>query len=287
MNGEIRINCLECPKRGKGPDRKKHLNINPAMNKAHCWRCEFGTHNAEAWCERNGIVINATWGLAEQIERPKIKLPPEYTQDFTRHTMFGKQALQYLTRRHITPALIAAYDIGHCPTGRYAQRIIIPVYENGVLVTFQGRDWTELKGKDERHRGATGGAPSAMFNLDRAAQSRVLLLVEGPFDALRIPKYGVGILGKGWNAEKRAKVLRAKPTVVLVCMDRDAIDQDQLIHEDLAGCIPYVQTVTLDPAAKDLGEATAEQLAPVERLCQKAALAAARVARAPQRNVAA
>jgi DNA primase len=287
--GEQRFNCPECPKRGHGTDRKRHLNVNVAKGVLHCFRCGFGKGViAEKYCQENGLDVQGDWAaFTEQRTRPPLRLPEEYTTDFTSKTMFGPKALNYLLSRGLTRTLVAAYDIGHCPTGSHHHRVIVPVYEAGMLVNWQGRDWTgaqELRhmGPHEKHGKPD---PNSMFNFARVAKTGVILLVEGIYDALRIPEHGVGILGKGWSPEKRAQVLRAKPTTVYVCLDADAKVEDQRIHEDLAGCVPHVESITLSAATKDLGAASRQEVARVRQMCRAAVVAAKKFAVLPGREV--
>lgn len=278
MNGEQHFKCPECPKRGKGPDRKKHLSVNVSKGVLHCFRCGFGKGvNAERYCQEHNLDVDGEWGTWSPINRTlqPLRLPNEYTTDFTKKTLFGPETLQYLLKRGLSRELIAAYDIGHCPSGTHHHRIILPVYENGILVNFQGRDWSGVQepkylGPFEHH-----GKPDtdAMFNLPRAARSGVVVLVEGIFDALRLPDHAVALLGKGgWTAAKHSRLLAAKPVCVYLCLDDDAREEEQQIHEDLAGCIPHVETIKL--AAHDLGSAGTAEMVRVRRLCKAAATAA-------------
>lgn len=267
---ELKFKCPFCHRRGLSPDRKRHLYVNPTTNKAHCFRCGYGTNHAHSVAEREGLDVESSLWEACTTESTKnydtCTLPPEYSNDWS--TTHGNNALQYLQSRGLSLPLISGYQLGYCSTGSYANRIITPVYEKGVLVFFQARDWTDLQ--TPKYLGPAGKGRDALFNLDRPAKKGVLLLVEGTFDALQIPKYGVALLGKSLSNAKINKIIAAKPKAVIILLDTDAAVNASKIREKIEGSIPIVSCLRLG-RSKDLGDATREEVEATTAICNKIA----------------
>jgi DNA primase len=273
---EKQFNCPFCPRNGKTRDTKKHLHVNPIKNKAHCFRCGYSSLNAKRMAEIERLDIEPSlWVIlndANQPARPSLRLPAEYTTEW-RRILWGPQAYDYLRRRGLSDMDIAVYEIGHCSSGYFAQRVIVPVYDNGDLVYFQARDWTGRA--PIKYLGPSGYEQGVLFNFDRAAESGVLLLVEGIFDALRLPAYAVALLGKRLQAQQQARIVAAKPRTVFIFLDSDADEQAERIKGQLVNPSRQVHVLRL-PGIKDLGEAPADVVDSLDDLCATTARAAAR-----------
>ena len=104
--------------------------------------------------------------------------------------------------------LAKRYGLRFAPNGKFSYRIIVPIYIDGVLVNWTGRTIAmsdELRYKSlstDPEKAAEQGLPTALKNikhtfldLDSIRQGgKLLVLTEGPFDALR-----VGILGESYG----------------------------------------------------------------------------------------
>lgn len=150
--------------------------------------------------------------------------------------------LKYLARRHISPELAAARGIGYSERGYYGKRIIIPVKSDGVLYTFIARTvlaacpscTQRLDACTCRPRKfpkvltpptSNGARPSlTLYNIDsvRRSASPRLVVVEGVFDALRLPTEAVALLGSSASSTQVALIAgiaRGRP--VTLCLDGD------------------------------------------------------------------
>lgn len=128
--------------------------------------------------------------------------------------------LKYLARRHISPELARSRGLGYATSGRYAWRVIVPVENDGKLYTFIARTiLTQCPNCTERLDDCTcqprrfpkvltppskdGAAPRhTLFNLDAVSRSasRRVVVVEGVFDALRLPNEAVALMGSSASA---------------------------------------------------------------------------------------
>jgi DNA primase len=274
---QVKVNCPDAihKKRTGKSDTKAKFYINTDTNKGYCFRCKFKTRNAKEICEKYGVesVEFASSFLLEPEHGPKtssLLLPSTYSNIFS--GKLGHYALNYLLRRGVSTHTIATYELGYTTLDdpRYPGRIIIPIYENGVLVNFQGRDFTgESWLRYDGPSRADGAQPNCLFNIDRAERSGIIFLVEGPLDAMRMPEYAVSLIGSVWNNTKRKKLLRAKPKTVILCLDSDQAGQDakETIYKDLYGLVPTVLEFRL--SCKDLGEVPNEELETAYNLCKQ------------------
>ena len=197
---------LTCPTCGK-----KKLAVHLERKAWHCWTCErYGFYDqqsrkrqivqgagglldlvqflegwprekaAEYLIETTGVKsagissLPFSLGRAEQSREPMMN-PPEISLPEFARAIDGD--LPYMVKRKISMEDVRAFGIFHCVAGRYAGRMIFPVFEEGKLVYFQGRAmWAEQDRPGERYTKALnpprmeGSAVSSdvLFNLDVA-----------------------------------------------------------------------------------------------------------------------
>lgn len=187
---EIKICCMFCEQRGHGPDRKFRLGINIATGQAHCFKCGWKTGDIYR------LIAKAT---GQRVSQPYKRKPqaneevdPELPEGFQLIWTGDKQldtgiirrrAVDYLLRRGVTRDQARRHKIGFCGTGRYAFRVVFPVYDGKKLLTFIGRDFT---GKAEpRFLNLRGAKP--LYNLEalhRVEGTCLVVLYEGVFKVL-------------------------------------------------------------------------------------------------------
>jgi hypothetical protein len=117
----------------------------------------------------------------------------------------GRLALDYLKHRkgsYSEPDALwlgKRYDLRFSLSGKFAYRIIVPIYLSGKLVNWTGRavndtDLRYLSLSDDPERSAKNHLPTAPVNIhdclldyDRlTGGGRILVVCEGPFDAMRV-----------------------------------------------------------------------------------------------------
>lgn len=178
----------------------------------------------------------------------------------------------YFQERGLRPETVAHFGLGFCRKGMLRGRIAIPLHDElGRLIGYAGRlvpDQVQLARGVE----PDGGDPPAyrlppaskgfqkrlvLFNLHRvaaAARATGLVVVEGPFDCLRLHQAGlahvVALLGCELTAEQEELLVRATDRVVLM-LDRDAAGE-RAVGEILPRLARRVSVRVLDdyPAAQ-------------------------------------
>lgn len=151
--------------------------------------------------------------------------------------------LAYLRKRHVSPELAAARGLGYAISGRYGWRIIVPVQNDGHLYTFIGRTvqtqcphcteklddcicqpfkFPKVLTPTQKH----GSRPRlTLYNYDavRRAHPASPVVVEGVFDALRLPNKAVALMGSSASATQIALLAAlARGGSITLCLDADS-----------------------------------------------------------------
>ena len=111
------------------------------------------------------------------------------------------------------------------PENGYRDRVIIPFYQDGVVVGFTGR-----KIKPGKPKYLTDSQSGYVFNIDRQTEDReYVLVVEGQFDAIAVD--GVAIMTNEPNTTQIARINKLGKKVIVV-PDRDKPGA-KLVHHAL------------------------------------------------------
>lgn len=277
MQGEqLQVNCPRCQeKEGLSyPDGKFNLEINTAKRKFRCWKCDepkfsgslkrlmrlYGSHlDYQMYLSYGGNFDEGVEGTDEDVEPVYLKLPDEMVL-FSQMNIADPdhfKAYSYLvTERKISRDIILRYRLGFCTTGKYANRIIIPSYDNsGELNYFVGRSY-DPKEKKRKYLNPTVDKDKIIFNEGLVNWDSTVYLVEGAFEMLSFPVNIIPMLGKTLSATLFLKLQELKPDVV-VLLDPDAykncIELYYMLHTIYVGCEERVKLVKL-PTTDDLDE---------------------------------
>lgn len=157
------------------------------------------------------------------------KLPDEYRPLFKPDTIACWAApSRYLFNRQVSTEQQRRHRIGYCVTGRYNDRIVVPVVERGDVVYFVAR---LFRGKGKSYRYPTveeaAGRTQAdvLFNLDGVQGRPRVRVVEGVFDCLAEERRGeasVAMLGLAVSETQAAKLALAGCQEAVVEADGDA-----------------------------------------------------------------
>jgi DNA primase len=166
---------------------------------------------------------------------------------------------RYLAQREVSPGDVLRHRMGFALHGRYAYRILIPVYSEGTMWTFAAR--TILPDVEPRVLYAEGSHPSrALFNIDNVTTPDVFL-VEGVFDALRLRSNAVASLGTNLSAHQRDLLRRKGVKTIIILWDGDPPGRAGAarVAEQLHAARFHVRLALL-PNGKDPASATWQEL---------------------------
>jgi DNA primase len=136
-------------------------------------------------------------------------------------SIVGKAAWTYWKDRTGTQAeqKVKFYEAGYCTTGRYAGRIIVPIYEKGNLVWFQARAFYPPTMEPKYLQ--PHGAKKPLFGLDYFEENEEIIICEGLFDAIAIGPGAVCIFGSEIHWKQLDKILDKEPSYITICLDPD------------------------------------------------------------------
>jgi len=247
-SGWISFNAVCCHHNGDSPDTRKRGGVlfNEDGFQYHCFNCGFkagwtpgrllskNTKNLFQWMgmptdEINKLNLEA---LRNKEDIPKAvktfnfdlqekELPegaetlfqwaidPMRVNDEIRKKLID--TIQYVIDRHFDPHDKRFY---WSPAPGYADRVLIPFFQDGKIVGYTGRKITEGKPKY-----LTDAQPGYVFNIDNQTEDReYLIVVEGQFDAIAVD--GVAIMSNDPNPTQIARINQLGKKVIVV-PDRD------------------------------------------------------------------
>lgn len=218
--GEINIKCPYCG----SADPSYHMGLNLENGWWACWRNHdhrgksplrllvtllgIGYHAARelAGLDPSYVDPEGFDAVAARLLRPVDKEEVEDEQALTMPSTFqavdvssirSSRHASYLSQvrgfpRRDIPRLVEQYQIKYSLTGDFKDRIILPYYLQGELVTWTGRSITnsEIRYRDLDKVTSLVPPKDTLYNHDAAKGARVLLVVEGPIDVLKADFYG-------------------------------------------------------------------------------------------------
>jgi hypothetical protein len=186
------------------------------------------------------------------------KLPAGTGQMLKRHR-------DYLMRRDFDPEKIESLWSLQAtgPVGEYNHRIIIPIYFNGKLVSYQGRDITgrsKMKYKACRQDLESREHKHCLYGLDQVKGDSVVV-VEGVTDVWRLGPGSVAAFGIEYTAVQVALLTKFKKIFILFDEEEQAQEQARKLAGALICPERVVEIVSLssgDPG--DMSQQDADEL---------------------------
>jgi hypothetical protein len=219
---------------------KPKLEVNMSENSKgenpwHCWVCDkkgkklYQLFKAvevppETMAELKAIVKYVGPETDVQVET-KVTLPKEFKPltNIQKSNIMGRHALAYIKSRGITEEDILKYGIGYCETGRYANMVIVPSFdERGNINYFTGRSFE--KDPSVKYRNPSVSRDIIPFELF-INWELPLILCEGPFDAISIKRNVIPLLGKNIQTKLMKKIVMSSVEKIYIALDKDAQKQ--------------------------------------------------------------
>lgn len=243
-SGNVNICCLWC---GEG---RFHLSISLKKDVFSCWICgEKG--NYEKLLSK---LLNISYIEAKQIINPISDLKKALEDRDTKHVKveeikkIKKFELPAYTKPFIKDSvniwqeimqdfLIDKYNLAfqdiidaklhYCIGGKYRNRIIIPIYVKGKLVSFLARSWdknSNIKYLNCPNEESLINMKKLVYNLDNITKDQNLIIVEGVFDCIKIkPIFSnvIATLGTEVTQEQKNLIINLKAKNLLILADND------------------------------------------------------------------
>ena len=255
---------------------KKKLSINLTKNKMKCWICDragstqrivkrLGSFiQQQQWQELTGVIevtefekiILEQNNPVEAEEESLVELPEEFESLCNKNaSLIHSQAMGYLSKRGIDKADILRWKIGHCPSGQYEGRIIVPSFNmegktNYFIARSYNKDWRKYMNPPE--------SKNIIFNELMVDWDSDIVLTEGVFDAIKIEN-SIPILGStlGEGSKLFQQIIKHDPAVYMA-LDPDAETKEYHMIESLLKYGIEIYKIAIKPF-KDAGEMSKEE----------------------------
>jgi len=230
---------------------KPKLEINIGLNSNgdnpwHCWvsdekgktiRSLFRKLKVskDVWDEHNSIFSRkyrySNNEASNEVSNQVVQLPKEYIPLWKSSTsIIRNHALNYLSRRGVTPSEIIKYQIGYCEEGVYKHKVIVPSYDRyGKLNYFVGRSFYDGGFKHKNPDVSKDVIGFDMFvNWDLP-----IVICEGVFDAMAIRMNAIPLFGKSPQSELQKEIIGRGVSKVYMALDSDAFENSLRFAETL------------------------------------------------------
>ena len=128
-------------------------------------------------------------------------------------------AFKFLKKRGITVDDLKKYNIGFCKEGPYAERVIIPSFDElGRLNYFIARSY---KDSDRKYKNPPVAAKEAIGFELYINWDAPIILVEGMFDALTIKRNVIPLFGKVLHDKLMKKLVESSVNRIYIALDND------------------------------------------------------------------
>lgn len=160
----------------------------------------------------------------EETTKKIVRLPEEFEPlELASHSsVYANRVRKYLYARGLTDIDFVRYGIGYCMKGKYADRVIIPSYdENNALNYFVARSLnsgTYLKYVNPDVDKSNCIIFENLINWDEP-----VILCEGVFDAMAIRRNAVPLLGQNISPALMKKIITSPCPDIYMTLDRDAV----------------------------------------------------------------
>lgn len=254
--GWVQVHCPLCP-----GNRNYHLGIRLDGERCNCWRC--GGHLISPVIQHLlNCTVQEARNVIQKYEGPPLPASAPVLSE-EKHTIsktklclpIGSQELSeqhtnYLVRRKFDPKkLIHEWDLkGTLFLGAYKFRIIAPIYFQGKLVSYQGRDITEkspLRYKTCPKTLEILHHKHCLYGIDKA-KSDYIVVTEGITDVWRLGPGAVATFGIQWNLEQAKLLMNYKRVFIMFDKQPQAKQQAEKLANFLALTSIEVHIITLD-----------------------------------------
>jgi DNA primase len=265
--GWIGISCVYCG------DHSTHLGINLETKQFSCFKCGTKGNAVKLVAELDRSSFSRAKETINKFISADLSYLVRRVRTHSHITMFpGNTSDNFLpihdkfikSRRYDRDFLQRKYDImavgPTCDDWKF--RIIIPVYLNGEIVTYLGRDVTgkaEIPYKNAPVERSIIQAKHTLYNIDSVKDTAII--VEGVLDAWRIGNFAIPTFGTQYSTEQLRLLNDKRLKKIFVLYDSDAISEAEKLAYDVSAICSSVEIVELSEGDPDsLSEDEAWQL---------------------------
>lgn len=160
----------------------------------------------------------------EETTKKIVRLPEEFEPlELASHSsIYANRVRKYLYARGLTDIDFVRYGIGYCMKGKYADRVIIPSYdENNALNYFVARSLNS--GTYLKYVNPDIDKSNCIIFENLINWEEPIILCEGVFDAMAIRRNAVPLLGQNISPALMKKIITSPCPDIYMTLDRDAV----------------------------------------------------------------
>lgn len=160
----------------------------------------------------------------EETTKKIVRLPEEFEPlELASHSsIYANRVRKYLYARGLTDIDFVRYGIGYCMKGKYADRVIIPSYdENNALNYFVARSLNS--GPYLKYVNPDIDKSNCIIFENLINWDEPVILCEGVFDAMAIRRNAVPLLGQNISPALMKKIITSPCPDIYMTLDRDAV----------------------------------------------------------------
>ena len=245
---------------------KKKLQINLQSQKWHCWVCDSKGKRIQSLLRRLHVDSRKLKKIYEvygddyvvysnntEEEKVELRLPNEFQSLLKEpkgfNPLFGK-VKEYARKRGISQGDIKRYNIGYCDSGHYANRIIIPSYDNNNRLNY----FIARSVFDEetfKYKNPPVSKNVIMFE-NQINWDEPITLVEGVFDAMAVKRNAIPLLGKFVPKKLNDTIYEKEVKSINILLDEDA--QQQALYYTVQYQNQGIDTKNIKPTDKDASD---------------------------------
>ena len=245
---------------------KKKLQINLQSQKWHCWVCDSKGKRIQSLLRRLHVDSRKLKKIYEvygddyvvysnntEEEKVELRLPNEFQSLLKKpkgvNPLFGK-VKEYARKRGISQGDIKRYNMGYCDGGHYANRIIIPSYDNNNRLNY----FIARSVFDEetfKYKNPPVSKNVIMFE-NQINWNEPITLVEGVFDAMAVKRNAIPLLGKFVPKTLNDTIYKKEVKNINILLDEDA--QEQALRYTVQYQNQGITTKNIKPTDKDASD---------------------------------
>lgn len=249
---EFNARCPICGDSKKSLHKKRfHLKFIDSENIVwHCFNCEStgnfyhlyayieGITPEEAYKVLNKYSKNRAKDSIKRKSTKKIKEKKSDNQNFnfilkdcisldektegSIHKQLQDRLKSFIEKRKISFPIYIAYK------GKYKNRYIIPIIEDGNIIYFQGRRIFDTM--EPKYKNPSVEKTNIILNRKNFDKEKYIIITEGLLDADAIGMQGTSMLGKSLSKEFRDKILEYTNKGIILSLDNDEDGMDKILE---------------------------------------------------------
>lgn len=282
--GNINIACPFCP-----PNESRLMGLEIGTARWACWKSARHRGSNAAYlikqltgCSEETAKELAGFGIASSVSDLRARLdalgspPKSKVARLPRYELpsgcfplrpdghRSRRFVQYLERRGLPREAVTRYQLHGSDSGDFRGRVVVPIVCGGRTVGATGR---AIRKRDRRYHTLPGGVGTQAMQLEQLATGgRLLVIVEGPFDAMALdwaahtadlPVHAVALGGLALTMPKRVAIDRIASNYdrTVLLMDSTALTRSLELQRELGAEVTVGQ---LPESVGDAGELAIE-----------------------------